>query len=40
MVTLGVILGLEALILLLGGFRLTRKGKAAALAAAQVAENK
>lgn len=40
MVTLGVILGLEALILLLGGFRLTRKGKGAALAAAEVAENK
>ncbi|KAL4864529.1 hypothetical protein BDV12DRAFT_176094 [Aspergillus spectabilis] len=39
MVTLAVILGLEALFLVLGGFRITKKG-AAAVAAAEVAENK
>ncbi|KAL4787049.1 histidine phosphatase superfamily [Aspergillus varians] len=39
MVTLAVILGLEALFLLVGGFRITKKGQAA-VAAAEVAENK
>ncbi|KAL4914643.1 histidine phosphatase superfamily [Aspergillus aurantiobrunneus] len=38
MVTLAVILGLEALFLLVGGFRITKKGRA--VAAAQMAEEK
>ncbi|KAL3458941.1 histidine phosphatase superfamily [Aspergillus heterothallicus] len=41
MVTLAVILGLQAAFLLLGGFRITKKGSVAtAAAAAEVAENK
>ncbi|KAL3476472.1 histidine phosphatase superfamily [Aspergillus californicus] len=41
MVTLAVIFGLEALVLLVGGFRITKKGQATtATAAAQVAEDK
>ncbi|KAL2846660.1 histidine phosphatase superfamily [Aspergillus pseudoustus] len=41
MVTLAVILGLQAAFLLLGGFRIAKKGSAgAATAAAEVAENK
>ncbi|KAL5340660.1 histidine phosphatase superfamily [Aspergillus crustosus] len=39
MVTLAVILGLEALFLVFGGFRITKKG-GATVAAAEVAENK
>ncbi|KAL2865036.1 histidine phosphatase superfamily [Aspergillus lucknowensis] len=39
MVTLAVILGLQALFFLVGGFRITKKGQTAA-AVAQVAENK
>jgi acid phosphatase len=40
MVTLAVILGLQAAFFLLGGFRITKKGAAGAAAAAEVAENK